>query len=487
MSESSLKNKAVTGLMWTTIQRFSGLFVGFVSSIILARLLTPDDYGCIGMLAIFMVISNAFIEGGFNSALVQKKRPTHEDYTVVFYWNITISVLCYLLLFFAAPYIARFYHVPLLCSVLRVQGIVLIVNALKTVHVSQMYKNFRFRKLAIVSIVTSLISLPVTIWMAYRGYGVWSLVAQGILGAAVPALIYWFTDHWWPLPYFSVKAFKELFKFGSYILLSSLVSQIIDNIQGLFIGRLYNPARMGYYSKADSTRRLASQTLNEVVSQVTFPLFSEIQDQRERLIDVIRRLNSASSYVVFPMLFIFILLAKPLFIILYSERWLESVPYFQILCLASMTICINSSLGQALKAIGLSKELFYWGIICSIGGVIIIVTGLFVFGLDGMLWGMVLKSFLALFINARLVSKNIGYTMRKQFLDLLPIMLITIIASVSSYVVGMVLSFNIYVVACIEMLAFFVIYWGGSSLFKVEAKDILLDLLRPFIKKILHR
>lgn len=470
--------------MWTSIQKFTSVSVGFISSIVLARLLSPDDYGCIGLLSIFMVVSNALVEGGFNSALVQKKRPTQEDYTVVFYWNITIALLCYLFLFFAAPFIAGYYRTPLLTSVLRVQGLTLIINSLQTVHVSQMYKQFRFRKMAIITIITSVIVFPVSIWMAYNGYGVWTLVTQAILTTFIPCLIYWLTDKWKPLPYFSVKSFKALFSFGSYILIGSLVSQVINNIQGIFIGRIYNPARMGYYTKAYSTQQLAIQTGNEIISQVTFPLFSEIQDERERMILTIKKIQGVLSLVIFPFLFALILLAKPIFILLYSDKWMESVPYFQVLCLSGLTICLQSSLGQAIKSMGLSKVQFYWGIFNNICGLAFVIGGLMINGIMGMLWGMVLRCWLSYFISTYQVAKYIGFSIKEQFLNLLPTLLITMASFYSGYFIHGLLFDNIYLNAIVQFAVFVSVYVLGVYVFRLDSKDTLFELLQPFIEKL---
>ena len=273
-----LKQKAASGMVWTSIQKFVGMGISFISGIILARLLTPEDFGCIGMLSIFMVVANAFVEGGLASALIQKKRPTQEDYSTIFFFNLGMSALMYAILFCSAPAIARFYKMPLLSAVLRVQGLVLVINAFAIVQSNQLRKQFQFKKLAIVTLVTSVISIAVTIYMAYKGFGVWALVIQNILGALIPAIIYWFTNKWLPLLVFSKSSFKELFSFGFFMFLSNLINTFCNNIQGLLIGRFYNPATMGYYSKARSTEELASTSISSVMGQVTYPLYAEYQN-----------------------------------------------------------------------------------------------------------------------------------------------------------------------------------------------------------------
>ena len=203
MAQKSLKQKAAAGIVWTALQRYSMMFISFISGIILARLLTPHDYGCIGMLMIFMVLAEAFIDGGFGSALIQKKRPTQEDYSTIFWWNLGMAVLMYAILYVSAPAIARFYDIPLLCDVLRVQGLVLFIYAFNIIQRNQLRKKLNFRVLSIVTITTSITALTITIIMAYHGYGVWALVAQHLLTAFIPALVFWFYIRWRPIWTFS--------------------------------------------------------------------------------------------------------------------------------------------------------------------------------------------------------------------------------------------------------------------------------------------
>lgn len=347
-------------MIWTALQKYSTMFIQFISGIILARLLTPYDYGCIGMLMIFMVLAETFIDGGFGSALIQKKRPTQEDYSTIFFWNLGMAVFLYVILYFSAPAIARFYKIPLLCDVLRVQGLILFIYAFNIVQRNQLQKKLNFKVLSIVTISTSLIALSVSIFMAYHGYGVWSLVAQHILTAAIPALVFWFYIKWRPILTFSWKSFHELFGFGFYMFLTHLINSFGQQIQGLLIGRFYTSSTMGYYSKAQGTERLASLSISNVMTQVTYPLFSEVQDDKLALSNMIKRTTMTLAYVTFPLMFLLLLEAKPLFVLLYSERWLQSVPYFQVLCVAGLAGCLQSVNLQSIAAIGKSKAMFYW-------------------------------------------------------------------------------------------------------------------------------
>lgn len=480
---SVLKQKAIQGVVWTSINRFTTIGIQFISGIILARLLTPDDYGCIGMLSIFMLISSTFIDGGFGSALIQKKRPSQEDYSTIFIWNLGISIIIYTLLYVSAPAIAYFYKIPLLSDILRIQGIILILNALQTVQVNQLNKQFRFKKIAIVSLITSITSLSVTIYLAYEGLGVWALVTQNILLSLIPTIIYWFTNKWYPQLRFSIHSFKELFNFGFYMFLSSIINTTVNNIQGLLIGRLYNPTIVGYYSKAHSTEKLASTSISQIIAQVSYPLYAELQDNKLALINVVKKLTALLAYITFPMLSLLALLATPIFTLLYSEKWLNCVPYFQILCIAGIAICLQSVNSQTISAIGKSKLMLKWTVVKQLSGVSIVVLGLIFFGIEGLLVGMVIKSWLIYIVNASLVSTHIGYKLKNQLLDLCPIMLLALTALCISYIGGSFFECGLYIDAIIKLIIYVVLYLFGSYVLKLKAFIETRQLISNFVLK----
>lgn len=484
MQEKQLKEKAVNGVIWTFIQRFMSIFIQFISNIVLARLLTPDDYGCIGMLTIFMLLSATIIDGGFSSALIQKKKPTQEDYSTIFFWNLGLSIAIYLILYCSAPYIADFYHIDLLCHVLRVQGVVLIINALQTVQVNQLNKQFRFKKISIVTLLSSVISLAVTILLAYKGLGVWALVTQNLLMAIIPTLIYWLTNRWIPKLVFSTKSFKELFNFGFFMFLTSLTSTLVNNVQGLLIGRFYNAAQMGYYSKAHRTEMLASTSISQVISQVSYPLYSELQDNRSMLSNTIKKLTLSVSFLTFPMMFLLILLAEPIFILLYSAKWLPAVPFFQYLCFAGLAVCLHSVNSQPIAAIGKSKAMFNWSILKQAISLCIIISGLYFYGLKGLLIGKVIQAWFIYIVNASLVSYYIGYKLWRQLLDILPVLLVSLLSFGISYFISDLFGASMYIDAGIKLVIFAITYLLCSVLFKMESYKICKDLIFPYWLKI---
>lgn len=486
MPKDNLKHKAASGMIWTAVQKYSAMLISFVSGIILARLLMPEDYGAIGMLAIFMSLAEVFIDAGFGSALIQKKNPTSTDYSTVFYFNIGMSVVLYAVLFFSAPAIASFYRMPILCKVLRVQGVILFIYAFNIIQRNQIRKNLRFKKLSWITIVSSVISLIVTIVMANMGFGVWSLVTQNILVALIPCIFFWVTTKWRPTWEYSWASFKELFGFGFYMFLTHLLTTFSQRITGLLVGRWYDPATMGYYTKASSTSKYATLSISGVMIQTTYPLYASVQDDKERLINMVKRITSTLAYITVPMLSLLILIAKPMFVLLYSDRWLECVPYFQILCIGGMAGCLQSVNQQTIAAIGKSKVFFVWTIVKQSIGIALQVGGLIVWGMWGLLVGKVLASWFSYFVNITMVSKHVGYKNYQQLKDLSPIFVVSALSVISGYFGSSLLGWGMYLDGIVRVLIFFAVYLGWSLLFKPEAYKYtlsILDVLRSKRKK----
>jgi len=469
-------------MVWTALQKYSTMFISFISGIILARLLTPYDYGCIGMLAIFMVLADAFINGGFGSALIQKKRPTQEDYSTIFWWNMGMAMLMYAIIFLCAPAISRFYNIPILCNVLRVQGLVLFIHAFNLVQQNQLQKKFNFKILSIVTVLTSIVSLSITIYLAYKGFGVWALVIQNLISAAIPSVVFWFYLKWRPSRVFSWQSFKELFSFGFYMFLTNLLDKFASQIQGLLIGKFYNPSTMGYYSKAYGMERMASTSISSVMAQVTYPLYAEAQDNKEQLANMIRRITMTLSYITFPMMFILLLCAKPLFVLLYSDRWLQSVPYFQVLCIAGLAFCLQSVNYQSIAAIGKSRVMFIWTVIKRAAGISFVVVGLIMFGMKGLLAGVVLNAWFSYFVNISLVSKYVGYKWTDQLLNIMPVTIASIVSTIIAYFVGSLLHLSMYPDGIVKFIVYVMIYMGWSLIFKPEAYNYFLSIIPSKLK-----
>ncbi len=470
-------------MIWTAVQKYSTMVISFISGIILARLLMPEDYGAIGMLAIFMSLAEVFIDAGFGSALIQKKNPTQTDFSTVFYFNIGMAIVLYVVLFFSAPAIATFYRMPILSKVLRVQGLILFIYAFNIIQRNQIRKNLRFKKLSRITIVSSVISLVVTVAMAYAGFGVWALVAQNFVGAIVPCIFFWVTTDWRPTWEYSWASFKELFGFGSYMFLTHLLTTFSQRITGLLVGRWYDPATMGYYSKASSTSKYATLSVSGVMIQTTYPLYASVQDDKERLANMVKRITSTLAYITVPMLSLLILIAKPMFVLLYSDRWVSCVPYFQILCIGGMAGCLQSVNQQTIAAIGKSKVFFVWTVVKQCMGIALQVVGLIVWGMWGLLVGKVMSSWFSYIVNISLVSKHVGYKNYQQLKDLTPIFVVSAIAILAGYYGSSLLGLGLYSDGVVRALIFLVVYLGWSLLFKPEAFTYTTSILKVLKKR----
>ena len=478
MSDSSLKHEAATGMIWSAIQKYSTMFVGFISSIILARLLTPVDYGYIGMLAIFMSLAEVFIDAGFGSAIIQKKEPTQTDYSTVFYFNIGMSFILYLILFFCAPSIAKFYDMPILCKILRIQGLILFIYAFNIIQRNLIRKNLLFRKLSLITIITSIIALIITVIMAYLGCGVWALVTQNFIGSLIPCVFFWITTKWHPTKEFSWKSFRELFGFGSYMLLSHILGTFSQKISGLLIGKWFEPATMGYYSKASTTADYATSSISGVLLQTTYPLYSIVQDDKEKLANIVKRITTTLAYLTVPLLSLLILIAKPIFIILYTDRWINCVPYFQMLCIAGLAICLQGVNYQTIAAIGKSRTLLFWNIIKQTIGIILQVAGLILGNMWGLLIGIVISAWFTYIVNISLVSKYVGYKSLQQLKDLAPIFLVSGFAFIISYYSIDIMNFGLFVDGICKAIIFGIIYIGWSIIFKPDSYNYTLSIIQ---------
>lgn len=477
---SDLKTKTLSGMIWSFVQRFGTMAISFVSNIVLARLLTPDDYGTIGMLMIFIAVANTFVDGGFGSALIQKKEPTKEDYSTIFWWNMFLSVVLYGLLFLGAPAVARFYNLPLLCDVLRVQGIVLIINALSIIQQNQLRKQLKFKRLATVTVISAILSAGIAIILAYMGWGVWALVAQQLMLSGFTAILLWILNKWYPAFVFSKESFKQLFGFGGFILISNLINTFCDNIQGLLLGKFATASTLGLYTQARKLEETSSTSISSIVNQVAYPVLSQKQDDKIALINIIRKFVTLIATFVFPLMLYLILIAEPLITFLYSERWIECVPYFQILCIAGLAICLQSINLNAIAAIGKSKIMFKWTIVKRVSGLILNIGGLLLYGVYGLLFGGVLTAFLLYTINALLVAKYVGYKFSDQIKHLSPILLSSLVSFVVAKFVTNFLCDDVMFHFCIETFLFISSYTICSLLFN---RSLLSEAVKLITKR----
>lgn len=408
------KSAVFSGIIWATIQRFGTMIIAFVTNIILSRLLTPDDFGVVGMLLLFIAISNTFVDSGLGSALIQKTSPSKTDYSTVFYINLILSVFFYLILFFSAPVIAHFYKTEILIDLLRVEGTVVILNAFCIIQTTILRKNLDFKNLSIATLLSNIIGTIISIVMAYNGFGLWSLAFRQIIVSFLGAGLLWYIGKWKPSVCFSWRSFKELFNFGGFMLLSSIVSTISNNIQTLIIGRMFNQSTLGNYTQARQLRDIPATSISSVINQVLFPDFSNQKEDKS----IKSKLEFSVKVIVYfcsAIMALCILGAEPIITILYSSKWLGAVDYFKVMCIGGVFISVQGINYNLIAAMGKSKFLFTWDFIqVAISIILMLIFGYF-WGMMGLLLTMVISAFLFYLVYAITASKILGGTPWIQF------------------------------------------------------------------------
>lgn len=475
---SGLGEKIIRGTVWSSIDKIGTMAMHFVVNLVLTRILFPADFGCIGMLTIFISVSQTLVDGGFGSALIQKKEPTQKDYSTIFYWNLFFSVVLYGLLYLTAPFIAAFFKMRLLCKVLRALGLILIINALIIVQNNRLRKQLAFKKIALINICSYFLAAIIAIWLAYKNYGIWSLVAMQLLYGIFQCLMLWGIVHWYPSLQFSFVSLRKLFGFGGYLLASNIFAQICKNMQGLIIGRKFSATQMGFYTQAKKLDDICSYALPNVLTQVLYPVYSKFQNDRLKLHELLGISIRIISYFIFPLMIVMILVAKPLILFLYGEKWVFSIPYFQVLCVGGIFACLQHINYYAIAAIGKSNELFKWSIY-KWGMLLIMLFLGSHFGMYGILWGMVISDINIFTTNIFLVNKFVGYSLLQQISDFIPILIISIISFVTTYLMKVLMP-NLHFVFVI--LLFICIYIILSFIFRLRVMNDIARIKTSFLK-----
>ena len=422
---TSLKQKTVSGIWWSGIERFAVQGIQFLIQILMARLLLPSDYGIIGMLAIFMAISQSLIDSGFSNSLMQKKDRNVADYSTVFYFNIVIGIIAYLIMFILAPYIANFYDTPMLVSITKVVAINLFISSMAVVQRAKLTINVDFKTQAKASIVAVIIGGFVGIIMAYKGYGVWALVVQSLLTNGVDTILLWIYAHWRPQWLFSYKSFRRLFSFGSKLLFAGLLDTIYRNIYTIVIGKRFSAQDLGYYTRADQFAQFPSANLSGIFNRVTYPILCDLQDDNDRLRKVYQQYLRMSAYLVFPLMIGLCVLAEPLIRVVLTDKWDFAIGLLQILAIAYMWYPIHAINLNLLQVKGRSDLFLRLEIIKKIIGVCILIITI-PLGIRVMCVGVVVSSWIALFINTYYTGKIIRVGFYMQMKDLLPVIILSV-------------------------------------------------------------
>ncbi len=429
-----LGDKIFSGAIWSLVERLSTQIVQFVLGIFLARLLSPKDFGLIGLLIVFITISQVFVDSGFTKALIQKKDRNKNDISTVFIFNLIISIVCYSILWFIAPFIADFYETPILISLLRVLSISLVINAIFTVPATLVTIDLNFKLFAKANLIAVIISGLTAIYLAYSGYGVWSLVYQTLIKATIIGLLLLFWTKWRPILIFSKTSFKQLFSYGSKLLLGSLMNTTVSNVASLFIAKIISTKELGYYAQGTQFTDLIFKTVNAVVDKVLLPSLSQIQDQKEVLIKYSKNIIKMVSIFITPIFFILIIIAEPLIKVLLTEKWLPVVPIMQLFALARLItiICgINVNLLYVLGRTDLAlKQQFY-----KIPIRLALLAASIKFGIIYVALAELIATTIHYFYDSYYPGKIMQYGAKSQIKDLSKIFFINIIIGITSFII----------------------------------------------------
>ena len=471
----NLKRKTVSGVMWSAIERFSLQGVQFVMQLVMARLLLPSDYGMIAMLTIFLQIAQAFIDSGFTNALIQKKDRTEVDYSTVFYFNIIIALLFYCILFVSAPLIAKFYNMPDLILVMRVMALSLIILSFSAVHKTKLTIEINFKIQSKITLIAAGISGIIGVGIAYWVYGVWALVYQSILNAMLTTILFNCFYRWKPLKTFSMKSFKRLFSFGSKLLVSGLIHTVYYNLYGIVIGKRFSAAELGYYTRAEQFAILPSYNLSAIITRVTFPILSSIQDDNERLASTYRKYIRLSSYLIFPLMVGLASLANPLVDLFLTEKWNGTVALLQILCFDWMFDHLSGINLNLLYVKGRSDLALRLEIIKKIIAITILLASI-PLGIIGMCLGRVLYSLIATYANTYYTNSLIGLSFRTQLKDIIPYLILSLAMGGVVYATTYLGLSNI-IQLIIGITIGILFYISISYIFKITSLKVLLQLI----------
>ena len=422
----SLKQKTLSGLLWTFFETFAIQGFGFIQGIVLARLLMPSDYGLIAMTGVFFAVSYALVDTGFTSALIRKKERTDIDYSTVYVTNVVLSFVLCLVLCLCAPFIAEFYNEPQLFPIVCANAVLLFVGSFIAVQGARLSIQLDFKTKSKISVISTVSTGIISIIFALLGFGVWSLILPNFFAVLIKGILYYFYQHWFPGFRFSWQSYKEFFSYGSKLMASSLLNAVYGNVYSLVIGKFYSASSLGYYTKGHGYATLPSATLSGVLNKVTFPVLSKVQDDDARLENAYRKMIRVSAYVVFPIMILLVVLARPLVLILLTDKWENCVIYLQVLCFAMMWNPIHSLNLNLLFVKGRSELFLRLEIVKKIiGATILCVT--IPFGLVAMCCGQVVSSLIFLFVNTYYTGKLIHVGFVQQIKDLLPTMMYTAI------------------------------------------------------------
>ncbi len=471
----SLKKKTVKGVAWTSLDQFAKLGFGFVIGVILARILSPSDYGLLAMIAVFNAIAFAFLDSGFGSALIRKPDLTENDNCTAFYFNIVAGVVLYGVIWLIAPWVSVFYDKPILTQLLRVEGLLLIISSFKIVQNTQLSRALNFKAKAIINVTSDVISGIIAVIAAYHGMGVWSLVLQHIASGVISLIMLWLFSPWRPRGKWDKRSFRYLWGYGSKLLASGLLDKIYGNIYPIIIGKFYSAADLGQYTRATHYAGMPSGILTGVLQKVTFPVLSHIQEDTERLGNSYRRMLRFTVFIVFPVMVGMAALAYPLVVALVTDKWAQCVPYLQIICLSSMWYPVHAINLNLLQVKGRS-DLFLRLEIIKKALITVVIFVCVPFGIIGICYGAVFTSLACLAINTYYTGKLINVGFVRQMMDMTPTLLASLVMGAVVFFAVMPFDSNV-VKLVIGIPLGMVVYLSIAKVFNMAELQEALDII----------
>lgn len=482
MSNQSLKDKTVKGVGWSAIDNVAQRGVSFFVSIILARLLSPDDYGLLGIVMIFTAISGSFVDGGFTTALIRKKNASDDDYNTVFLSNLAMSLLLYFIIFISAPLIANFFRREELVALTRVTSLEIILVALYLVQRTRLTKRIDFKSQTKITFIASLSSGVVGITMAFLGFGVWSLVAQGIVKETMRMVFLWIFNHWVPKLKFSSSSFKELFGFGWKMMVSSLLDSAWKQFSSLVVGRFYTPSTLGQYTRSKTFSSFFSDNLTSVIQRVTYPTLSEIQDDKERLVNAYRRIIKMTMFITVVCMISLGAVSEPLLYCLIGPQWHDAAIYLPLICLTGSTYPLHAINLNMLSVQGRSDLFLGLEIIKKIVALGPLFVGAFV-GIMPMLYLYILTTIIAFLLNSHYSGKLLGYSSWMQVKDVAPFYALAFAIAIPVWFLKYLPLSNWFILP-LQVVVGAVLFFVLCKITKIKEYDEAKQLLTPILKKL---
>jgi O-antigen/teichoic acid export membrane protein len=473
--------KIISNFFWRFAERVGAQLVQFIVSIVLARILSPNDYGTVALMTVFITILQVFVDSGLGSALIQKTNADNLDFSTVFYTNIVFCILLYGLLFFVSPLIAAFYKNPDLAPMIRLLGLTLIISGVKNVQQSYVSKNMIFKRFFFATLGGTLIAAIVGIWMAYHGAGVWSIIAQQLINLTIDTIILWITVKWRPIKAFSFERLKGLFSYGWKLLVSSLLDTVYNNVRQLIIGKMYSEADLAFYNRGKQFPNLIVTNINTSIDSVLLPTMSKARDDKMVVKQMTRRSIKTSTYVMAPLMMGLAFCAEPIVSLILTDKWLPVVPFLRIFSITYMFYPIHTANLNAIKAMGRSDLFLVLEIIKKAVGVILLVSTMW-FGVMVMAYSLLVSSVIGQIINSWPNKKLLDYGYLEQLKDIIPGIVLSVFMGVC-ILPFQFLPLSTIVVLLIQVILGAIIYILGSVLFKLESFNYIWKMISSKLKR----